>query len=481
MSSSWREYRILDKDLGRFSHAERASSHAARPLLRVGIAAVFVAAVVLVALGVYAGQPGLATIAAATAIAAYLAISIGGNDVANSLAPAVGAGALPVGRALVLAAIAEVLGASLAGDAVAGRLAGGIIVADALPQDVIPAQLMLSALLAAAIWISLSTWIGTPVSTTHSIVGGIVGAGLAAFGAGTLSWPTIALIASSWLISPLIAGGLAALLLAFLRHRVESAPDRLGAALRWLPVLIALMGVSFTFYVTGVTLAWPFALSAPVSLGAAWLVWLYARRKLAWQIAQGPAQSRKKELRRVFGVPLTASAMLMAFAHGANDVGNVAGPLSVILRAGGAATAPDMAIPLWVLLVAAGGIALGILLFGRRLVLMVGAGITKLNPARAFCIALATAVTVIAASGAGLPVSTTHVTVGGVFGVGFYREWDDRRRRKRRESLPVEERRRRHLVRRSYVTTILATWMVTVPATASLSALCAWATRGWFL
>ena len=164
------------------------------------------------------------------------------------------------------------------------------------------------------------------------------------------------------------------------------------------------------------------------------------------------------------------SVLILGFAHGANDVGNIAGPLSVVLRGQGMSTAIGV-VP--VLVLAGGGLAIatGTLLFGRRLVHMVGSGITKLNAGRAFCVSLATAVTVLGASALGLPVSTTHVAVGGIFGVGFAREWLDRRRGSRSEALPADETRRRILVRRSHVVTITAAWLVTLPITASLGAL----------
>ena len=160
----------------------------------------------------------------------------------------------------------------------------------------------------------------------------------------------------------------------------------------------------------------------------------------------------------------------MGFAHGANDVGNIAGPLSVILQ-GHAVSGQIGAVPSAILVGAGLAIAAGTLLFGRRLVNMVGSGITKLNAGRAFCVSLATAVTVLFASSFGLPVSTTHVAVGGIFGVGFAREWLDRRRDASHDAMPVEETRRRMLVRRSHVVTITAAWLVTLPITAGLGAL----------
>lgn len=462
MSTRWKEFRTLDKDLSRLSAAERAGQVAARPVMKLGLAVLFIAAVVLVSFGMMAGRPGLAMAAAGGAVAAYLAMSIGANDVANSMGPAVGAGALTPGMALVLAAMAEIAGAWFAGHPVSERLANGIISGEAM-QTTAAARVMLAALLAAGIWINFATWAGAPVSTTHSIVGGIAGAGIAAFGIAAVHWQVVAMIAASWMISPVMAGGIAALMLAFIRAHIHRAPDRIGAARRWLPVLLALMAGVFALYLAVVALHQP-RNAVIVALAAAVCVWLWAHRKLTRALREW--QPEKQALQSLFVLPLAMGAVLVSFAHGANDVANIAAPLKVIVQH----TGMGAGAPKWVVLTAALGIALGVLLFGRRLVRMVGSGITRLNPIRAFCVTVATAVTVLTASAAGLPVSTTYVAVGGVFGVGFFREWDDRRQRKARAALPVEERQRRHLVRRSHFATILSAWIVTVPLTGGLSA-----------
>jgi PiT family inorganic phosphate transporter len=189
-------------------------------------------------------------------------------------------------------------------------------------------------------------------------------------------------------------------------------------------------------------------------------------------------ENRNKSLKVLFGIPLVVSAALLSFAHGANDVANAVGPLAAIVQA---AQSGDFlsafSIPLWVMVIGALGISFGLFLFGPKLIRMVGSQITKLNPMRAYCVALSAAITVIVASWLGLPVSSTHIAVGGVFGVGFFREWDaERRIKKARLIMPdrtiyaPEERRRRKLVRRSHFMTIIAAWIITVPAAALLSA-----------
>jgi PiT family inorganic phosphate transporter len=188
-------------------------------------------------------------------------------------------------------------------------------------------------------------------------------------------------------------------------------------------------------------------------------------------------ENRNKSLKTLFGLPLVFSAALLSFAHGANDVANAVGPLAAIVHAAefGDVTA-QVAIPQWVMVIGALGISFGLFLFGPKLIRMVGSQITKLNPMRAYCVALSAAITVIVASWLGLPVSSTHIAVGGVFGVGFFREWHAERRlrdsigpRAAVKRLAPEERRRRKLVRRSHFMTIVAAWVITVPAAAAMS------------
>jgi PiT family inorganic phosphate transporter len=190
-------------------------------------------------------------------------------------------------------------------------------------------------------------------------------------------------------------------------------------------------------------------------------------------------ENRNKSLKVLFGLPLVISAALLSFAHGANDVANAVGPLAAIVHAAetGGEFAGKVHIPPWVMVIGAFGISVGLVLFGPKLIRMVGSQITKLNPMRAYCVALSAAITVIVASWLGLPVSSTHIAVGGVFGVGFFREWHAERRARQfagqrgpGKMRAPEERKRRKLVRRTHFMTILAAWVITVPASAVLSA-----------
>lgn len=476
-SISDKTVKTLDKDLRRIGALEQATAYASRPLAGPGLGLAFL---VLVGLAVtpFAGlhAAGLLVVAAAI-IGAYMALNIGANDVANNMGPAVGARALPLGGALVIAAVCETAGALLAGGDVVNTVSRDIITPHSVAAPQVFIWAMMAALLAGALWINLATWIGAPVSTTHSIVGGVMGAGIAAAGFSAVNWPTMAAIAASWVISPLMGGVFAALFLAFIKTRVIYRRDMLEAARLWVPVLIGVMGGTFATYlaIKGVKKI------IPIDLGPAVLIGLFVAVVLT--IAVRPViarqsrglENRRKSLKTLFAIPLIFSAGLLSFAHGANDVANAVGPLAAIVHAVQDGAASDrVSIPLWVMLIGGVGLSVGLILFGPKLISMVGNEITKLNAMRAYCVALSAAITVIVASWLGLPVSSTHIAIGGVFGVGFFREWYHERvlnENRNGAALPPEERRRRKVVRRRHFLTILAAWLVTVPAAAALSAL----------
>ena len=440
-----------------------------RPVWRLGLMVLAFVALILLAVGVSGAGAAYVWLGAGLIVAAWLGLAIGSNDVANSLGPAVGAGAIGLVPGLILVAVAEVAGAVLAGGAVAQRLAGGIVDPTVLEASGTGALVMLAALTGAACWITLATGIGLPVSTSHSIVGGIAGAGTAAYGFSGVDWGSIGRIALTWVAAPVLAGVLAGALVILLRRKVLEAPDRARAARLWLPGMVGLMCGLFTIYLTRLLGLDGGGAGLALAALAGGIGWITTLRGVTAEIARGGKSAARTLLRPA----LLVSVLIMGFAHGANDVGNVAGPLSVIL--GGARTGGYGMVPGAVLLAAGMTIALGTMLFGARLVSMVGSGITRLNAGRAFCVTLATAIVVIGASGSGLPVSTTHVAVGGVFGVGFAREWQDRRRREAaRPDLPEEEQSRRRLIRRSHVATILAAWAVTLPVTALMGGAASW-------
>ena len=475
-----RHLETLDRDLGRFSALERATSYASRPMMGLGVSLAFIILAGLIAFYLFGNTGNTVVVVIAAGLGAYMALNIGANDVANNMGPAVGANALTMGGAIAIAAIFESAGALLAGGDVVSTIAKGIVAPESMHTAAVFIWAMLAALFSAALWVNLATWIGAPVSTTHSVVGGVMGAGIAAAGFAAVNWPTMYKIAASWVISPVLGGAVAALFLWFIKSRIVYQDNKIAAARRWVPFLVGIMGGAFAVYLSlkGLKkiIKIDFSSALMIGLGMGLLIWLVMVPVIRKQ-SQG-LENRNKSLKKLFGIPLVISAALLSFAHGANDVANAVGPLAAIVQASASGAFMDaVSIPLWVMAIGALGISFGLFLFGPKLIRMVGGQITKLNPMRAYCVALSAAITVIVASWLGLPVSSTHIAVGGVFGVGFFREWDAQRRMKSARILipevsaqPKEERRRRKLVRRSHFLTIIAAWIITVPAAAMLSA-----------
>jgi len=479
VSSPNNQWKTLDKDLGRIYLMEKTASYVARPMVGIGISTVFIVTVGLAALLFFGQSTDSLIVIAAAIFGAYMALNIGANDVANNMAPAVGANAMTMAGAIFLAAIAESAGALLAGGDVVGTIAKGIIDPTQIAEPQIFIWAMMAALISAAIWVNLATFVGAPVSTTHSVVGGVMGAGVVAAGFTAVNWVTMGKIAASWVISPVLGGLIAALFLWFIKSRIIYREDKLAAARKWVPVLVAIMVAAFSAYLAlkGLKKVIKIDLATALMIGAALGVFSYfITRPLIARQSVG-LENRNKSLKKLFVIPLVISAGLLSFAHGANDVANAVGPLAAIVDAtslGGHENA--VSIPIWVMLIGAFGISFGLFLFGPKLIRMVGSQITKLNAMRAYCVSLSAAITVIIASWLGLPVSSTHIAVGAVFGVGFFREWHMERRiklhlKKAKEGkvIAAEERKRRKLVRRSHFMTILAAWVITVPAAALLS------------
>lgn len=473
------QWKTLDKDLGRVSSLEKAGMIVAKPFVGSGISALFLLVVGVGAYLVFGDRENASIAILAAVFGAYMALNIGANDVANNMGPAVGSNAMTMGMAILIAAVAESAGALLAGGDVVSTIKKGIIDPAGIADTKVFIWVMMSALISAAVWINIATVVGAPVSTTHSIVGGVMGAGIAAAGFSAVNWATMGKIAASWVISPVLGGIIAALFLAFIKARIIYQTDKLAAARKWVPVLIAIMTAVFTSYLAlkGLKKIVKIDMMDALLIGAAigFVSWLITRPIIARQ-SRG-LENRNKSLKKLFVIPLVVSAGLLSFAHGANDVANAVGPLAAIVHAIEVGdSAAKVEIPLWVMVIGAFGISFGLFLFGPKMIRMVGNQITKLNPMRAYCVALSAAITVIIASGLGLPVSSTHIAVGAVFGVGFFREWHMERRirldlKTPKEGKPIasEERKRRKLVRRSHFLTIAAAWVITVPAAAVLS------------
>lgn len=374
--------------------------------------------------GGLSGDPSFLIFAAV--VGGYMAMNIGANDVANNVGPAVGAGALSLGGAIIIAFVAEAGGALIAGGDVVSTIKSGIIDPDYFEGDLETfVWVMSAALLAAALWLNVATFIGAPVSTTHSIVGGVMGAGIAAGGWAIADWAKVGQIVASWVISPAMGGGIAALTLYFVKRSVLDQTDIESSARRVVPLLVGIMAWSFSTYLILKGLKKIMKVEFLPALSIGFILGLLVLALTAFLLRRAPdvRKNTKKGVDHLFMIPLVVAAGLLSFAHGANDVANAVGPLAAINTAiQSGEIASKAGIPLWVMLIGAAGIAVGLALYGPKLIRTVGSEITTLNMTRAFCVALAAAITVIIASQLGLPVSSTHITIGGIFGIGFLRE-----------------------------------------------------------
>jgi PiT family inorganic phosphate transporter len=451
----------------------------------------------------------------AAVFGAYMAMNIGANDVANNVGPAVGSGALTIGGAILIASIFEASGALIAGGDVVGTIKKGIIDPAAFGNDP-----------------------KAPVSTTHSIVGGVLGGGIAAGGFAIVSWGTMGKIAASWVISPVLGGVIAAIFLYVIKSQILYKEDKLSAAKKIVPILVSLMAAAFITYLTlkGLKKVWPVIvdtlsflpqtkkptlfIALLFGLIGASITFAIVKPRIAKKVMG--MEATRESINLLFTIPLIFAAALLSFAHGANDVANAVGPLAAVydaLTTHGVST--KAAIPLWVMVVGGVGISIGLALFGPRLIKTVGSEITELDQMRAFSIMMAASITVVIASQLGLPVSSTHIAVGAIFGVGFLREWldsknmgekqeklkvevekqnslkaalsdlkteeDYKRQIELMESLKVQKKRvkslkrtlRENYVKRGMVKKIVAAWVITVPAAAALSAIIFFVLKGF--
>lgn len=494
----------LDKDLKRIVQLEKATATVGKNKINLGISVLFLIGVLIFAAFQTTGVEGGPILIVAAIIGGYMALNIGANDVANNIGPAVGSKAITLVGALIIAAIFEAAGAIIAGGDVVTTISKNIIDPNVISDKNTFIWAMMSALLAAAIWVNIATYVGAPVSTTHAVVGGVLGAGVAAAGIAAVNWPVMAKIAASWVISPMMGGLIAAGFLGFAKYFILYQEDKLAAARKWVPVLVAILASTFSIYLVmkGLKRVWKPDPAIIGVIAASIFAIAYATVRPAVAKAAAKMPNKRKSVSDLFTIPLICAAALLSFAHGANDVANAVGPLAAIASAITAGTiAAKVTLPIWILIVGAIGISIGLMLYGPKVIEIVGEKITKLNRVRAFCIALSAAITVIIASTLGLPVSSTHIAVGAVFGVGFLREFLVNRKTSRATALrysqnfsgPVirqtegeedviystpsdikrkkESAQKRKLVRRSHLMTIITAWLVTVPATALLSGL----------
>ena len=388
----------------------------------------------------------------------FMAWGIGANDVANAMATSVGSKALTIRQAILVAAVFEFLGAVLAGGAVTDTVRKGIVDTEQLtgsPELLIYG--MLAALLAAGTWLLVASRNGWPVSTTHSIVGAIVGFAAVGIGVDAVQWGGVANIVMSWVASPLTAGFIAFFIYLTVQKLILSHEDPLDRAKRYVPVYMFLAAFTITLVTIlkglkhvglSISLRDSYILAIGIALGIAVVGAVIIQR-----IQPDPKAEKDQHfvtVERVFGVLMVVTACGMAFAHGSNDVANAIGPLAaVISTAQGGMIAAKSSVPPWVLLLGGGGIVIGLATYGRHVIATVGRKITQLTPSRGFAAELAAATTIVVASGTGIPISTTHTLVGAVLGVGFARGI---------EAIDL-----------SVVGRIFLSWVVTIPAGAILA------------
>jgi PiT family inorganic phosphate transporter len=374
---------------------------------------------------------GFVFIALAVVFGVYMTWGIGANDVANAMGTSVGSRAITIKQAILIAAMFEFAGAFIAGGHVTKTIRKGIIDPSSItgsPEILVYG--MLAALLAAAIWLMIATTRGWPVSTTHSIVGAIIGFAVAGIGIDAVAWGKVGQIAASWVVSPLLGGVIAFVLMLSIRRLILDTENPFQSAKRWGPAYVFLVGfiISLVTLFKGLkhldielSVGMSFLTAALFGLVLAFIGWLMIQR-----VVVDPGADRDfhfASVEKVFVPMMLFTACAMAFAHGSNDVANGIGPMAAVVSIvqSGGEVAQKAALPLWILILGGTGIVVGLATMGYRVMQTIGTNITELTPSRGYCATLAAAATVVLASRTGLPVSTTHIAVGAVIGVGLAR------------------------------------------------------------
>ncbi len=415
-------------------------------------------------------QYGDVLVILACVVGFFMAWGVGANDVANAMGTSVGSKALTIKQAIIIAIIFEFAGAYLAGGEVTATVRKGIIDPTLLAgQPELLVFGMISALLAAGIWLLIATSYGWPVSTTHSIVGAIVGFAAVGISVDAVAWGKVGKIVASWVVSPVMAGTLAYFLFRSVQRLILDTADPFDNAKRYIPFYIFLVGfiiamVTFTKGLKHIGLDLSFGESAMMAVIAGIALALLG----TWMERRVKYDKKENEdyhftsVEKVFGILMMFTACAMAFAHGSNDVANAVGPLAAVVSVIGAGgeLAQKSAMPSWILLLGGAGIVLGLVMYGHKVIATVGNNITELTPSRGFAATLAAATTVVIASGTGLPISTTHTLVGAVLGVGLARGISALNLR--------------------VVGTIFMSWIVTLPAGAGLAIMIFFMLKGIF-
>ena len=400
----------------------------------------------------------------------FMAWGVGANDVANAMGTSVGSKAITVKQAIIIAIIFEFSGALLAGGEVTATIRKGILDAALFSEN--PQLLvygMLASLLAAGFWLLIASSLGWPVSTTHSIVGAIVGFGAVGVGVDAVAWDKVGNIAMSWIVSPIVAGTIAFILFRSLQNLIIDTSNPFDNAKKYVPYYMFLVGfvISLVTIFKGLKhIGLSFDTDKSYYLAIGFGVAVAAVGKvIIRRIHVDPDENEDfyfTSMERVFSVLMVITAAAMAFAHGSNDVANAIGPLAAIYAVidSGGIIGSKSALPIWILLIGGAGIVFGLVTYGHKVIATVGTGITQLTPSRGFAATLAAASTVVISSGTGLPVSTTQVLVGAVLGVGLAR------------GMAALDTR--------VINKIFLSWIVTLPAGALMSILFFFALKGAF-
>ncbi len=386
----------------------------------------------------------------------YMSWNIGANDVANSMASSVGAKAITIRQAIFIAATLNIVGATLIGTHVTETIRKGIVSTQILSDPHLALIGALSALLASAIWVSFATWKSLPVSTTHSIVGAMIGFGIMAGGFGVINWSKLGAVVMSWIISPIFSMIIAFCVFKTIIRLILSKTDELKAALNWSPFFIGV-----TSFVIILSFLFKTPLGKRLALGSLTAILCaltisaiigFVSKILLQRLFSKNHQKRAEDVFRNIQI---GTACYMALAQGANDVANAIGPLAVIYFVVKTGSIGDkVPVPIFLLLFGGVGIACGIWMAGHRVMSTMGTKITTLTNTRGFSVEFSAATTVLVASKLGLPVSTTHAAVGGVMGVGIARGME--------------------AVNFRIVLQIMLYWVLTVPAAAFTSMLIFW-------
>jgi len=400
----------------------------------------------------------------------FMAWGIGANDVANAMGTSVGARALTISQAILVACIFEFAGAYLAGGEVTSTIRKGIIDPSLLSDS--PQLLvfgMLASLLAAGTWLLIASYNGWPVSTTHSIVGAIVGFAAVGISVDAVSWTKVTSIVSSWIVSPLIAGTISFMIFRSVHHLILNTDNPFLNAKKYVPGYMFLVGFVLSMVTLvkglkhiGLNISFMESLQYSILIGMGIVLLGITLLKKIKNTEQQRGDVVFDGVERVFAILMVFTACAMAFAHGSNDVANAVGPLAAIVNVvqSGGEIAAKSTMPWWILLLGGAGIIAGLAMLGYRVIETVGRNITELTPSRGFAAELAAATTVVLASGTGLPISTTHTLVGAVLGVGLARGLS--------------------AIDLSVVGRIILSWIVTLPVGAGLSIMFFFTMKGIF-